>query len=100
MHDAFRFLLGPSQFDINSAVGGIRLNKNVRSPSSYVVYYELPLKKGYGWIGMEISDCVRHVILELKPDWKDALTKYTPRVIPLPAEYPPGTSSTAMPRVK
>jgi hypothetical protein len=21
-------------------------------------YYELPLKKGYGWTGMEISDCV------------------------------------------
>jgi hypothetical protein len=62
--------------------------------------YELPLKKGYGWMGMEISDCVRHVILKLKPDWKDALTKYTPRVIPLPAEYPPGTLSTAMPRVK
>jgi len=40
--------------------------------------YELPLKKGYGWMGMEISDCVRHVILELKPDWKDALTRYTP----------------------
>jgi hypothetical protein len=21
-------------------------------------YYELPLKKGYGWTGMEISDCI------------------------------------------
>ena len=48
-------------------------------------YYELPLKKGYGCTGIEISDCVRHVILELKPDWKDALTKFTPRVIPLSA---------------
>jgi hypothetical protein len=58
LHDAFRFLLGPPQFDINSAIGGFRLNKNVRSPSSYVVCYELPLKKGYGWMGMEISGCV------------------------------------------
>jgi hypothetical protein len=63
-------------------------------------YYELPLKKGYGWTGMEISDCVRHVILELKQDWKDALTKFTPRVIPLSAEHPPGTLPTATPWVK
>lgn len=62
-------------------------------------YYELTLKKGYGWMGTEISDCVRQVILERQPDWKDALTRFIPRLTPISADYPPGTLPTATPRV-